>query len=133
MINKAKCKLCGSIIQSFHAQDLVLCNCGEISVDGGDALRCASKNWSNFIRVDDEGNEIIPKIIDKANENINTLQGAPITKPTKKELIQTLDEMRKNIENLPPQAMTSAINHYDWASLLILLSALFRSDCSEDS
>ena len=49
-------------------------------------------------------------------------------KPTKKELIELLDEMVANIENLPPHAMILPINHYDFCSLMILLSSIFRKD-----
>ena len=51
-----------------------------------------------------------------------------LSKPTKNELIEMLDEMNKNIERLPPYTLTNPINHYDLSSLLILLSALFKSD-----
>lgn len=33
--NRARCKLCGSIIESKHVHDFVTCGCGAISVDGG--------------------------------------------------------------------------------------------------
>ncbi len=46
----------------------------------------------------------------------------------KKELIDMLDEMVKNIESLPPHAMLASITHYDYCSLIILLSAIFKSD-----
>lgn len=49
-------------------------------------------------------------------------------KPTKRELIDMLDEMIKNVEKLPLYAMTSPISHYDYCSLMILLSSLFKSD-----
>lgn len=47
--------------------------------------------------------------------------------PTKEELLDALDEMIKNYENLPQGAMLSSINHYDFCSLLILLSTILRS------
>lgn len=53
-------------------------------------------------------------------------------KPSKKELIEMLDEMINNVEKLPLYAMTSPISHYDYASLLILLSALFKSELTSD-
>jgi hypothetical protein len=52
-------------------------------------------------------------------------------RPTKQELIAMLDEMIKNIEALPLYAMTSPISHYDHCALLILLSAMFKSDLKE--
>ena len=53
-------------------------------------------------------------------------------KPTKQELLAMLDEMIKNIEALPIYAMTSPISHYDHCALLILLSAVFKSDSYSD-
>lgn len=123
MINRAKCKLCESVIESFCDGDYIECKCGEIAVDGGDKLRCSAKNFSNFIRVDDEGNEIVVKIFDP-------------TKPQKADLIKMLEEMIKNIENLPIHAMVTSINHYDLASALLLILNIFKSldvkECCED-
>lgn len=56
----------------------------------------------------------------------------PDVKPTKKDLIEMLDEMVKSIERLPPHAMVLPISHYDYCSLLILLSALFKSEGLSD-
>ena len=48
--NRAKCKLCGDIIESKSRHDWVECNCGEIFVDGGlDYFRAGAKNFENFI------------------------------------------------------------------------------------
>jgi len=120
MKNKAKCKLCNSVVESFHSTDYVECKCGEIAVHGGDAMQCFARDFKNFLRVDDQGNDIVvivKDVIEKPDE---------ITpKPTKKEKIEMLREMTKSIENLPQQAMISPINHYDlWASLALLLSIL---------
>ena len=120
MRNRAKCKLCESIIESFHNHDYVTCKCGEISIDGGlDYYKASAKDFNNFLRVDDEGNEIIVKV----QENNS--------KPTKTELLNMLDEMIKNIENLPVQAMTSYITHYDFCASLLLLSAILRSEVKD--
>jgi len=68
MRNRAKCKLCNDIIESVHHHDYISCKCGEIAVDGGQHYcRCSAKSWENFIRIDDEGNEIIPKIVEKSS------------------------------------------------------------------
>jgi len=52
---------------------------------------------------------------------------------TKAQLMDELKEMIDNIEKLPAHAKMSPINHYDFCSLLILLSAILRSDCKEAS
>lgn len=33
--NKAKCLICGEVIESKHVHDYVTCSCGNLSVDGG--------------------------------------------------------------------------------------------------
>lgn len=131
MKNRAKCKLCNDIIESCHPQDLQICKCGQICVEGGDSMRCSSVDWGNFIRVDDEGNEIIPKIVNKNDPQANKDQIGDVNDmihPSKKDLLKMLTEMIVNIEKLPQNAMTAPITHYDYASLLILLEAIFRSD-----
>jgi hypothetical protein len=37
IVNKAKCKKCGDIIESKHRHDFVWCKCKSIAVDGGKA------------------------------------------------------------------------------------------------
>ncbi|HET6457265.1 MAG TPA: hypothetical protein VFG24_00095 [Nitrosopumilaceae archaeon] len=126
MKNRAKCKLCGDIIESFHSNDFVTCKCGEICVSEGNSMKCSAMHWQNFLRVDDEGNEIIP-IIKDITEDIS-LVPEKAHKPDKKELFKLLDDMRENIENLPPNAMSAPITHYDLCSLLLLLSSIFRAE-----
>lgn len=135
MRNRAKCKLCSSIIESFHSTDYVICKCGHIAVDGGDALRCSAKDWTNFLRVDDEGNEIVVKISDYSKYDKSDMEPFPQeheystnSKPTKKQLIDMLDDMRKGIEDLPQGAMSTPINHYDFCSLMLLISSILRAD-----
>lgn len=125
MKNRAKCKLCKTIIESFHDLDHVMCKCGEVSVSGGNAMRCGANDWSNFVRVDDQGNEIVVTIKEMASD-VKPLD-MPSSKPDKKELLGMLSEMIKNIDNLPQHAATAPITHYDFSSLMILLVALFRS------
>lgn len=112
MKNRAKCKKCLSIIESLHDRDYVTCKCGEISVDGGDSMRCAAKNFENFLRVDDEGNEIEVKVVEKY---------------TKEYLMKLLDDYIEKLESLPPQAMYTAINHYDLITSLNLIAMILKS------
>lgn len=120
MKNKAKCKLCQSVIESYCQGDYVMCKCGEIAVTDGDALHCAAKDWNNFLRVDDEGNEIIPTVKDSDVKQLD--------KPSKKELLEMLDNMIESIENLPPHAMHVAATNYDLLSALLLIGSIFRSE-----
>lgn len=116
MRNRAKCKLCNSIIESVHERDMCECNCGEIAVMGGSNMGCSAQNWNNFLRVDDQDNVIVVQV-----------KEAP-KKPNRKDFLDALDEMIRRIEEMPPNAMVVSINHYDFVSLLILLSSIFRCD-----
>lgn len=127
MKNKAKCRLCASIIESFHNDDYVECKCGEIAVDGGVALKCYAKDFNNFMRIDDFGNEIVVKLQSEEKEMIDYDK-----KITKKDILHMLEEMIRNIEKLPPNAMNQPITHYDQWSLMVLLASFLRLDCLED-
>ena len=125
MRNRVKCKKCLSIIESYHATDYVMCKCAEIYVDGGPALKCGANDYSNFLRVDDNGNEIVVKVTNGDKETQETHESP--SKPTRAELLRMLDDMISNIERLPQHALMGPINHYDHVSSLILLSSILRS------
>ena len=123
MKNRAKCKLCQSIIESFHLHDHVTCKCGEISVSGGvQEYNCSANDWGNFLRVDDLGNEIIVKIKDEEKDEAKPLY---TEKPSREEKLKMLDEMIKSYESLPQSAMTSPVTAYDLVSALLLVRSLF--------
>lgn len=129
MKNRAKCKLCNDIIESFHRHDYVTCKCGKIAIDGGpEYYKASAKDFKNFLRVDDEGNEIEITFQEKNDELVKAEE--PIVKPTKKELLRTLEEMVKTFNDLPQEAMMAPINHYDFSSLLSVLLVLFSDDSS---
>lgn len=149
MRNRAKCKLCESVIESYHSTDYCECKCGEIGVDGGEALRCCAKSWSNFIRVEDDDSETIVRVeeltrYEKADMEINTLNKldkeketeskkndqAQYAQPQKKHIIGMLDNMIREYDQLPQHAMNAPISHYDFLSLLLLISALAKDDIS---
>lgn len=125
MKNRAKCKLCNDIIESFHDLDFVECKCKEITVYGGNELRCSANDWANFLRVDDQGNEIVVTIKEMSCD-VKPLD-IPRSKPDEKELLGMLNDMIKNIENLPQHAALAPITHYDFASALLLISELFKT------
>jgi len=121
MKNRAKCKLCQSIIESFHDTDYVECKCGNISVSGGLKMECAALDWNNFLRVDDQGNEIIVTV---KGEDVKPFYNETLTREDK---IKMLDEMIKNYENLPTNALQAPITGYDFTSALLLLSSILKS------
>lgn len=127
MKNRAKCRLCGSLIESFHRYDFVACKCGEISIDGGkDHLHCAAKDWKNFLRVDDVGNEIIVSVAGEESEVHMQLDSTPLQ--SKKERIDMLRTMIGNLENLPPEVLLKPVNHYDFYSYLAVVLSILTSE-----
>ncbi len=117
MRNRAKCKKCGTVIESLTAEDWVYCQCHEIGISGGkENYRCIASDFADFLRVDDDGNEIIVKVKEVESKV-----------PDAKEHLEMLNDMIKNIEALPEYAKQIGINHYDFLSLLYLLKAMFRS------
>ena len=130
MRNRAKCKHCGDIIESFHRYDYVYCKCNEIGISGGsEEYHVAAKDFGNFLRIDDDDNELKVTIKDNVDiVQLNTLPDAPKTKFSKFELLRMLDESCQRFESLPVEALYSPITHADFASLLILLSAIFKCE-----
>jgi len=112
MRNRAKCKLCNSIIESFHSFDFVQCTCKEIFVDAGEGLRCGAKNWDNFLRVDEEGKEFAPYVKEIAEEPPKK------DKPTKEEALEALSELINSYDNLPAEALYAPVNHSDMKTIL---------------
>ncbi len=126
MRNRAKCRLCNEIIESFHRGDYVSCKCDEIAVSGGnEKLEVFAKNWANFMRVDDEGNEIIIAVEEKKDEANKDLPVAPTL--TKDDYIKMLEEFCQNIDDLPQDAKFSSVTHVDLVSVLRILVDIFRS------
>lgn len=123
MKNRAKCKLCQSTIESFHEGDYVTCKCGQISVSAGLSMECSAIDWANFLRVDDIGNEIIPKILD-TKDDIKPMYNE---NPTREDKLKMLDEMIKSYENLPSHVLQSPITGYDLISLMLLISSILKS------
>ncbi len=139
MRNRAKCKLCLGVIESFHSTDYVTCKCDAIAVDGGDAMRCYAKDWNDFVRVDDENNEIVVTVKDKlteasekeGQENHKEGHDERKEKPHTKDIIAIIDNMIKDVEKLPQHAMNQPLTHYDYLSLLMLLSAAFKANIND--
>jgi len=119
MRNRAKCKLCNSIIESFLENDFVTCKCGEISINGGaHQFHCEARNWENFLRIDDQGNEIIVKVKECIMEGEKTL--------STEDLFQELELMISYHEKIPQVAMMSSVNYYDFYSALIVIQNILK-------
>lgn len=128
MRNRAKCKLCNSVVESFHLHDHVTCKCGEISVSGGtQEYSCSALDWANFLRVDDLDNEIIVTVKDEkedTKEEVKPLYNENLTRDVK---LKMLDDMIKSYETLPKHAIEAPITGYDLVSALLLVKSLFAS------
>lgn len=129
MRNRAKCALCKEVLESLHLTDLVVCKCGAISIEGGkDSFVACAREWSNFLRVDDEGNEIVVTIVNK-DEVLHeppAMDEAPAPL-TREEKIEMLSIMLKNMENLPPDAMYTYLTQYDLYNTLAIIVSIFKS------
>lgn len=124
MRNRAKCKLCRDIIESFHQHDYVTCSCGEIYIDGGsDTFRCGANEWKNFLRVDDNDNEI--EVTVQENEK-DRPEVPPI--PSKAEVYKMLVHLKDKFEDLPDDAMIQPVTHYDMYSLVLILTAILKPE-----
>lgn len=127
MKNRAKCKLCSSIIESFHPNDHVLCKCGEIEINGGEAMLAKAKDFANFLRVDDLGNEIVVQYRQKP-EDIGSNGNADDPKESlaKEELLDMLDTMIKGDEGLPDKVKENQLNTYDLLRYMYLIKEMFK-------
>jgi len=121
MKNRAKCKLCGDVIESWFKGDLRACGCGEIAVDGGEAMYAFAHDWRNFLRVDDEGNEIEVKV-----EGENKLEFEEKKVMTKEEMLESLEGIIKSYDNMPENALYGAVTHYDMQVALMLILEIFK-------
>lgn len=137
-MKRALCKLCSTVIECTNSQDFFSCPCGEVTIDQAHgAFHAAIKtSVSNFICIDDEGNEIIPKY----GDNFSWIDGASIVDPieqngisgeinigSRRELLSIMDAMIINIDRMPQDAKYAPVTHSDFSELLTLIVALFRS------
>lgn len=125
---KGKCGICQSRIETFKKGDSVECICGEIGIDCRENQALISaREWKNFIRLDDMNQPMGAPQVKSSSE------AEEPKRPGKEQLLDMLSMMIKNLEELPPKGLGSAVTHYDLLSSLLLIDALFRSDCKPDS
>ena len=99
IMNKARCRKCGTVIHSKSRHDYVSCKCGEIFVDGGeDYYRRGAKDFKNFIDLSYAGlekaiNEWVYEMAYYTDEDIPTPKGVrrfikklTLQKPKKKKV-----------------------------------------------
>jgi len=126
MRNRAKCKLCGDIIESLHPHDFVACKCTEITIDGGlECYKASAKDPNNFLRIDDEGNEIVVTWVDKEEITI-TPEDFPKQPLTKEEMLQELTMITDRIAGLPEHALNGSVTQVEFWEALILIKTLLE-------
>lgn len=123
MRNRAKCKNCHEIIESFHPTDYVQCKCKEIAVDGGEKLLAFAKDWSNFLRVNDKDEETPVTVVDKEDFKKIPLEQTP---PNKQEKMEMLKGMIDSYERLPSHAMSHSVSNDDMAAALLLIYEILK-------
>jgi hypothetical protein len=130
MRNRAKCKLCNEIIESFHQHDYIECKCKEISIDGGNHyLKAGAKDWKNFIRIDDNDKEINVTVKDDENEfkqlpsETEVKELPPLTKADK---LDMLKGMIDSYERLPAHAMMTYVTQDDMAAALLIIYEILK-------
>ncbi len=135
--NRAKCKLCNTIIESFTMSDYVECKCGEIAIDGGAYhLYAFAKDYNNFFRLDDSNKELTvteQTVNDKLNIDFDIKATKAIHKPLREEILDSLQNLIDSYDALPEAAMYAPVTHADLSTLLPLLLAALRCDCSSDN
>lgn len=124
MRNRAKCKKCQQIIESFHSTDFVICGCNEIAVDGGEALKCFARDWTNFLRVDDEGNEIVPEIKEANMPSHTTLVEDISTKDG--DALEALKAMIDSYVKLPRHVIDSPATSGDLCNVMMIIYQAMR-------
>lgn len=115
MRNRAKCKLCNDVIEGNDSNEFVFCKCKHIGVMGiSDPYKCLVTDWDNFIRIDDEDREVIPKIVEPQE---------PIITPEEKKdrLLAMFKGLIDSYESLPSHAKLNPITHYDMQSALFIM------------
>lgn len=140
MRNRAKCKICKEIIESFHRHDYVTCKCGEISVNGGtDYCKASARDYANFLRVADDGTEIIPKVIEKSEKIPETggelkVEGTTFDPPdppdppgmSANEILEELQTMVQFVDRIPESVLYSQVTQADFYKALMLICAILR-------
>jgi hypothetical protein len=118
MRNRAKCALCHTVIESVLATEHVLCPCGEIGVAGGQQMLFkAYTSDDNFIRIDDDGNEIKPELA-KAKESAEKLL---VNMDDLGQIIKDMGTIVESLESLEDYSMRLPLNQYDLLTVLRLV------------
>lgn len=88
-------------------------------------MLCYAKSFKNFIRIDDDGNEVIPTIIEgdapEADPNHHIKEP-----PNRDELLAGLNEYIKSFDNLPSHALMTPITQNEMKACMMIIYAILR-------
>lgn len=85
-------------------------------------MTCYAKDFANLIRIDDSGEEVIPKIIQEAAGQDDDQKDTP----SKEEILDMMLQMIKSFDNLPSHAMMSPVTNTDLKNVLLLVYAALK-------
>lgn len=121
MRNRAKCRECGDILESFHRFDYVECKCGEIGISGGtDKFEVFYKKLESLIRIGDNDEEI--RVMEDVTGNPEEKKEIKILSQEEKTAL--IEEMIEIYENLPLSAKQQSASLTDFEALLYLIKRL---------
>jgi hypothetical protein len=87
-------------------------------------MRCAAKDWSNFLRIDEQGKECKVSVKEGDDEPADKEEGAYIE--SVEDVLKNIEHMMGILDGLPQNAMTQPLTHYDMYSMLLLMSAVIK-------
>jgi len=82
-------------------------------------MRCRAKSWSNFLRIDENGCEHKVRIEQDASEESKRAKACKL-----QEIKREIYHLRDSVEKMPSTALAAPISHYDYLTVLLLLSSL---------
>ena len=141
--NRAKCRLCGDIVESIMTNDVQMCGCGEIGVDGGlDVYRGIFGDPKNFIRIEDDGSEkevVYQDRLSRLEENSKAKEwikastedtirdNTELPNISKAECIDMLKLHIEGFDNLPDHAKYQPASVYDVQCLAMMIYGILRN------
>ena len=132
--NRAKCALCGDIVESCFSYDEAVCRCGEVHVKGGElqGFKPSSGNWSNILAVDDIGNRICTDEKDSdssaKDDSSSEMPGQTIGGISKQEMIQAFADNLASIEKLPNHVLDSFVTTRHFLDCMLIIANILKRD-----
>lgn len=127
MRNRAQCKLCKEIIESFQEFDYVSCKCDEIAITGGKVkYECFAKNWENFLRVDDNDHVIPVRLTEKEEDNL--VENHIPVHQSRMDLIEELERLITYSQEMSDQALKQPVSQYELLRFLSLIITILKSN-----